>query len=36
MVFNSLHFLWFFLVVYALYRLLPAALPVERAHRAQN
>src|SRR4029079_3310027 len=36
MVFNSLHFLWFFLVVYALYRLLPAVLPVERAHRAQN
>jgi len=28
MVFNSLHFLWFFVVVYALYRLLP--------HRAQN
>jgi len=28
MVFNSLHFLWFFLVVYAVYRLLP--------HRAQN
>ena len=28
MVFNSLHFVWFFLVVYALYRLLP--------HRAQN
>ena len=28
MVFNSLHFLWFFLVVYGAYRLLP--------HRAQN
>jgi alginate O-acetyltransferase complex protein AlgI len=28
MVFNSLHFLWFFVVVYAAYRLLP--------HRAQN
>jgi D-alanyl-lipoteichoic acid acyltransferase DltB (MBOAT superfamily) len=28
MVFNSLHFLWFFVVVYAIYRLLP--------HRAQN
>jgi D-alanyl-lipoteichoic acid acyltransferase DltB (MBOAT superfamily) len=28
MVFNSLHFLWFFVVVYALYRVLP--------HRAQN
>jgi D-alanyl-lipoteichoic acid acyltransferase DltB (MBOAT superfamily) len=28
MLFNSLHFLWFFLVVYALYRVLP--------HRAQN
>jgi alginate O-acetyltransferase complex protein AlgI len=28
MVFNSLHFVWFFLVVYALYRLLP--------HRGQN
>jgi D-alanyl-lipoteichoic acid acyltransferase DltB (MBOAT superfamily) len=28
MVFNSLHFLWFFVVVYALYRLLP--------HRPQN
>src|SRR3954469_732821 len=27
-VFNSLHFVWFFLVVYALYRLLP--------HRGQN
>src|SRR5262245_43389383 len=28
MVFNSVHFVWFFLVVYAVYRLLP--------HRAQN
>ena len=28
MVFNSLHFVWFFLVVYALYRVLP--------HRGQN
>ena len=28
MVFNSLHFVWFFLVVYAAYRVLP--------HRAQN
>jgi alginate O-acetyltransferase complex protein AlgI len=28
MVFNSLHFLWFFVVVYAVYRVLP--------HRAQN
>jgi D-alanyl-lipoteichoic acid acyltransferase DltB (MBOAT superfamily) len=28
MLFNSLHFLWFFVVVYAVYRLLP--------HRAQN
>ena len=36
MVFNSLHFAWFFLVVYALYRVLPAVSPVERAHRGQN
>src|SRR5258708_5233528 len=36
MVFNSLQFVWFFLAVYALYRLLPAILPVQRAHRAQN
>src|SRR5262245_2075917 len=36
MVFNSLQFLWFFVVVYALYRLLPAVSSVERAHRAQN
>ena len=28
MVFNSLHFVWFFIVVYAAYRVLP--------HRAQN
>jgi hypothetical protein len=28
MVFNSLHFLWFFVAVYALYRVLP--------HRPQN
>ena len=28
MVFNSLHFVWFFLVVYGVYRLVP--------HRAQN
>ena len=36
MVFNSLHFVWFFLVVYALYRLLPVVCAVERAHRGQN
>jgi alginate O-acetyltransferase complex protein AlgI len=36
MVFNSLHFVWFFLVVYALYRLLPLALSSVEAHRAQN
>ena len=36
MVFNSLHFIWFFLAVYGLYRLLPAVLPSARAHRAQN
>jgi alginate O-acetyltransferase complex protein AlgI len=36
MVFNSLQFLWFFLVVYALYRLLPAVAPAGRAHHAQN
>ncbi len=28
MVFNSLHFVWFFIAVYAIYRLLP--------HRPQN
>jgi len=36
MVFNSLHFVWFFLVVYALYRLLPALSPAEGPHRGQN
>ena len=36
MVFNSLQFLWFFAVVYALYRAAPAVLPAARAHRAQN
>ena len=36
MVFNSLHFVWFFLVVYGLYRLLPAVAAERRAHRAQN
>jgi alginate O-acetyltransferase complex protein AlgI len=36
MVFNSLHFVWFFLVVYALYRLLPRALSPVEGHRAQN
>jgi D-alanyl-lipoteichoic acid acyltransferase DltB (MBOAT superfamily) len=36
MVFNSLQFVWFFLVVYALYRVLPAVTSPERAHRAQN
>jgi alginate O-acetyltransferase complex protein AlgI len=36
MVFNSLQFVWFFLAVYALYRLLPAVLPEARAVRAQN
>ena len=36
MVFNSLQFAWFFLIVYALYRLFPAVTSVERAHRAQN
>jgi alginate O-acetyltransferase complex protein AlgI len=35
-VFNSLHFVWFFVAVYALYRVLPAVSSVERAHRAQN
>jgi alginate O-acetyltransferase complex protein AlgI len=35
-VFNSLQFLWFFAVVYALYRAAPALLPAARAHRAQN
>jgi alginate O-acetyltransferase complex protein AlgI len=36
MVFNSLQFVWFFAIVYGLYRLLPAVLPVARAHRGQN
>jgi alginate O-acetyltransferase complex protein AlgI len=36
MVFNSLQFVWFFLIVYALYRALPAVMSVSRAHRAQN
>ena len=36
MVFNSLQFVWFFLIVYALYRVLPAVAPVHPAHRAQN
>ena len=36
MVFNSLQFLWFFAVVYTLYRAAPALLPAARAHRAQN
>ena len=36
MVFNSLQFAWFFVLVYALYRLLPVLSSVERAHRGQN
>src|SRR5258706_16354707 len=36
MVFNSLHFAWFFLVVYAAYRMLPALVSVDKAHRGQN
>src|SRR6266568_1433233 len=36
MVFNSLQFLWFFLIVYGVYRILPAVLPAHRAHRSQN
>lgn len=36
MVFNSLQFVWFFLAVYALYRLLPVLTSTERAHRGQN
>ena len=36
MVFNSLQFLWFFPVVYALYRACPAVFGVERGLRAQN
>jgi D-alanyl-lipoteichoic acid acyltransferase DltB (MBOAT superfamily) len=35
-VFNSLQFLWFFAVVYALYRAAAAFLPPGPAHRAQN
>ena len=36
MVFNSLQFLWFFAIVYAIYRVLPLALSGARAHRGQN
>ena len=36
MVFNSLQFVWFFLIVYAVYRALPAIASVRTAHRAQN
>src|SRR5215471_15624983 len=36
MVFNSLQFLWFFPVVYGLYRACPAVFGVERGLRAQN
>ena len=36
MVFNSLQFVWFFIAVYAIYRALPAILPTDPAHRAQN
>jgi len=36
MVFNSLQFAWFFVIVYALYRLLPVISSAERAHRGQN
>jgi len=36
MVFNSLQFLWFFPVVYALYRACPVVFGVERGLRAQN
>src|SRR4051812_23508411 len=35
-VFNSLQFVWFFVVVYALYRVAGAVLSEARAHRAQN
>jgi alginate O-acetyltransferase complex protein AlgI len=35
-VFNSLQFVWFFVAVYALYRLAGAVLSEPRAHRAQN
>ena len=36
MVFNSLQFLWFFVVVYACYRAAPLLASPARAHRAQN
>ena len=36
MVFNSLQFLWFFAIVYALYRAAPLLLSTAAAHRAQN
>jgi alginate O-acetyltransferase complex protein AlgI len=36
MVFNSLHFVWFFVVVYAVYRALPLILSPVGGHRAQN
>ena len=36
MVFNSLQFLWFFVIVYALYRVAPLVLATAAAHRAQN
>ncbi|HEX6464208.1 MAG TPA: hypothetical protein VFZ98_07145, partial [Vicinamibacterales bacterium] len=36
MVFNSLQFLWFFPVVYGMYRACPVLFGVERGHRAQN
>ena len=36
MVFNSLQFVWFFLVVYALYCLMPRVSGPDRGHRAQN
>jgi D-alanyl-lipoteichoic acid acyltransferase DltB (MBOAT superfamily) len=35
-VFNSLHFVWFFVIVYALYRVLPLALSPAAGHRGQN
>jgi alginate O-acetyltransferase complex protein AlgI len=35
-VFNSLQFLWFFAIVYAAYRVLPAVISAARAHRGQN
>jgi len=36
MVFNSLQFVWFFLIVYAIYLALPALAGRARGHRAQN